>query len=434
MGCRSILLIGFGLAITSPLAPTVRGQEGRALTPLLEVLTSRAYVGQAIESHISVVAGERLPSVTIEKSEGVDVILLSGVEVQPRAASGIGERILIENNYRFPVRIVPRRPGRLTLPRIRVSEDQRSGVVPIQKLTVLSPPATGRTSAFLGGVGAMDAAVEVRPETVSLGESIEFRWKLNGPGSIGSSDPSTIPGLIRPRWQIEPLATESVVDPPSRTFRYRLKPDQPGVQTIGPILVSTLNPASGTYRTTVTKAITIRVIDVPRFDSATLPTIQSLTAATDRLRVIITLGLSGLMFSLFLVLFARFWHIRRTRTDVTRLSLELAKRIERAKGVLAVGEVTNSALGEFFQTVAGRAPGALTPEEARDLAVSFNMSSGVAEALIEVVQRLDEARYARNQTDLSEEPLRRRASLLLIQLGGELRKGRPREASDEAAK
>ena len=123
------------------------------------------------------------------------------------------------------------------------------------------------------------------------------------------------------------LSAESVVEPPARTFRYRLKPVRSGVQTVGPILVSSLDPVSSTYRTTATKAITVRVIDVPNFDTAILPSVD----VSDRVPGLTIMATLGLLFALSLIGLAKFRHAQRSRLRPSRLAAELVAGIEQTR-------------------------------------------------------------------------------------------------------
>ena len=58
--------------------------------------------------------------------------------------------------------------------------------------------------------------------------------------------------------------------PPSRRFRYRIRPTRPGAASLPPVAVAAFDPQTARYVTRVTSSIPIRVVDVPKFDPSTL--------------------------------------------------------------------------------------------------------------------------------------------------------------------
>ncbi len=406
-------------------------QDGSSLAAILDLPRGRVFVGQGIEARLVVAAGARPPSVSIAPGDGVDVVRLGGVEVQPRSSTEIGAVRNVVNMYRFPLRIIPRKDGPLAIPAIRVEVDGRTGVVPPRTIKALAPPPAGRTSAFLGGVGAVAATAEARPAAIRLGESFEYRITLDGPGSIGSVKPASIPSVRRlaPGWRVEHLPPESVVEPPSRTFRVQVRPDQPGAFNLGPFLVSTLDPASGTYRTTAANGVTIRVVDVAVFDAGSLGVDRNRGRSSPWPRLAVASGLIG---SALLVLIARYRSARSRTVKPARVARELIARLPRSSDRTDLVKAATAALAEFLGKVGGRPPGVLTPQEASRWTGSLSGRSDLADAAAVLVASCDQTLYASGGTaSLGDDPFEL-AVFVLKGLGESSGVGKPREAPGTA--
>ena len=91
-----------------------------------------------------------------------------------------------------------------------------------------------------------------------------------------------------------------------------------------------------------------------------------------------------------------------------------------------------SSLCEFFGRMADRAPGAMTPEEAHELANSFSSLPELADQVARVVRLSDHALYAKEGQEESEAELRTLATVVLCQLGTSTNAGVRREASAAA--
>ena len=406
-------------------------QDGPTLAAILDLPRGRVYVGQGIEAWVVVAAGAQPPTLSIGKADGVEVLRIGGIEVQARSSTEIGAVRNVVNTFRLPLRILPRKDGPVATPAIRVQVEGRAGVVPPRTIMVLAPPAAGRSAAFLGGVGTITATAEARPTAVRLGESFEYRVTLDGPGSIGSVEPASIPALRRlaPGWRVERLPPEGAVDPPSRTFRIRVRPDLPGTFNLGPFLVSTLDPTSGTYRTTATNSVTIRVVDVPVFDGA------SIKVAQHQGRSPLWAGLvmaSGLIASALLVLIAKYRAARSRTVDPARVARQLIARLPRDADRSGAVNAATAALAEFLGRVGGRPPGVLTPQEASRWAVQLSGRSDLAEAASRLVASCDQTLYANRAPTSSKDDVLGLAVFVLEGLGESSEVEKPREAPGTA--
>lgn len=413
--------------------PAFGDQSDPPLPVRVEIPAGRVYVGQAIEARVLVTAGSVPPKLTFGNVPAVDVVALGGVEVVPRASTSIGTRTETTNLYRFPVRIVVRRSGTHPLPQIRASIDERTGIATSRSITAVVPPSAGRTSTFLGGVGRMAVRVEAVPESMRLGESFELRIRLDGPGSISSVEPSASAVLGRDgaSFRVESLPAEVAVNPPSRTFRYRVRPDRAGLTTIPPFRVSTFDPASSTYQTFLGNAVRMRVVDVPAFDERDLTTPP--ITGPGRGRTIagvlagIALALAGVV-----VAFAR-WKLRRDRwVNPSRTSAHLIAGLRSLDEDDRIGEAVVASLATYLNLVGGRPPGALTPEEARRSVIDLTGSSELGQRAARLVADCDRTLYAGGREAGSEGSVRESAIRLLAELADVAPRAKPREAPGTA--
>ncbi len=70
--------------------------------------------------------------------------------------------------------------------------------------------------------------------------------------------------------RIEPKPDETVNEPPSRTFVYRLRPTKAGEAVLPPVAIASYDPALSRYITHVTASVPVRVVAVASFDPATI--------------------------------------------------------------------------------------------------------------------------------------------------------------------
>ena len=103
---QSLLLVACALAICRS------GEQQSEPVPVrLEIPGGRLFAGQAVEASLVVEGDSNLPILLIGKAESIGIVPLGRVEVHPRSASAIGEKSEITNIYRFPVRLIARKPG-----------------------------------------------------------------------------------------------------------------------------------------------------------------------------------------------------------------------------------------------------------------------------------------------------------------------------------
>ena len=144
-------------------------------------------------------------------------------------------------------------------------------------------PVEGRPAVFLGGVGRFRLTAEAIPKVVRAGQELEYRIKVTGSAAWGMTDRPVLERFerlpIRPR--IEPKPDETVNEPPSRTFVYRLRPTKPGEAILPPVAIASYDPALSRYVTQVTASVPVRVVAVASFDLSTIDDPES-TAGPSR--------------------------------------------------------------------------------------------------------------------------------------------------------
>jgi hypothetical protein len=355
-GCAAILLL---LLATAPPSAAAGPIEVRAEWP-----RGPFYVGQAIELTITAIATER-PRVEPPRVAGADVTPV-GSDVRALSTSGIGNVVTETSRYRFRFRLVPRRPGVLRVPPVSARAGARSATATPRPLTVRDLPP-GAPDAFLGGVGPLQLAAEARPPAVRVGRDLEYRLRLSGPAALGSRRRPALRGLDRAGLALDaqPLPDEETALPPSRVFRWRLRPARAGEARLPPVRVAHFDPGSGTYLTQVAPGVPIRVADVPRWDPSSWSYGASPSLAAWSGAVAPTLG-GGLALAIAWAALA--WARRRRRRvprDPRRVAADLATAVAVLLPAAAIARRIAEGLADYLHLAAGRPPGALTPDEAR---------------------------------------------------------------------
>ena len=282
---RSTAVPVIAALILGVLPDPARAVEPTAISVRLQVERGPYYVGQTIP----------LPLVANEAGEGLSWIppTISGGDLI--GVRTVGETVLY--------RLVPRRAGRLTVGPFRVRDGLRSGSSRPATIAVENPPVAGRPSAFLGGVGRFEVEARADPFLLRLGQTFSYSIRVTGPGAYGTIHPPDLERVARcplaPR--VTRLATETVAEPPSRTFRYELRPTRDGGVVLPPVAVAAFDPTLGRYVTKVTEGLPVQVVQVRTFDSGTLilpddPSPSSV--ASERLPWTVIAAVASLLFNL----------------------------------------------------------------------------------------------------------------------------------------
>jgi hypothetical protein len=397
------------------------------LSEPLRVLTHLArgphFVGQAIEVRAEVEGVSQAVAFEVPKTTLAEIQTLA---IDPEKPS-VGRFL-----------VIPKRPGPLDLPPFRARSGDRSGVSRPTRLTVANIPAEGRSAAFLGGVGAFEVKGEAEPMTLRAGQTLEFRLKISGQaawGSVRSPDLSawkSLGGGLR----VEPLPEIlEGVDPPVRTFRYRIRPKVAGRVVLPPVAVASFEPKTGRFSTRTTSSVPITIEKLPTLDPTSLryePVLTSRDARSGYFTIGLSLGLAGLAT-------LAFWFLARQKrrprpADPVRLALELSRHLvsdPEAEGARRVVE----SLTTYLERVGDRKPGALTPPEARDAFGRLTKDQELAELAERLVIASDRARYRgrfRDETGLVDEG-RAFFERVAVVMGRKKRvEGGPREAVETA--
>jgi len=377
-------------------------------------------VGQGFELGVGVVATGQRPRIEPPRISGA-IAWTIDTDLQPISASGIGSVVAMENLHVTRFRVVARRSGALEIPAIRVQVKNRSGRTQPRRLMIQPVPVEGRPAVFLGGVGRIALQAEAIPKVVRVGQELEFRIKVTGPAAWGMTDRPVLERFerlgIRPR--IEPKPDETINEPPSRTFVYRLRPTKAGEAVLPPVAIASYDPALSRYVTQVTASVPVRIVAVASFDPATIDDPESrrgpghstwLAWAVWGSSAVLLLAASAL-----LALVRR--RLRRNPVHgpaaARRYAARLARSLEsdkmtpvkesRAWRPATVGQTeepfrdaarrVSEELIQYLQLGIGRPPGALTPDEAHEGVAQLTDSEDLGGQAGRLTARCDLAQY-----------------------------------------
>ena len=355
------------------------------LRVVVRVPAGTHYVGQAIEVRVEVEGASGRPDIEAPRSAVADVRALSRDESRPMLS-------------RFLV--IPRQAGPMEIPPFRARSGDRSGTSKPTRLTITSLPAEGRTSAFLGGVGSFELRAEAEPTRLRPGQTLEYRVRVTGPaawGSVRGPDPNGWSSLA-PAFRVEPLPDIlEGVDPPVRTFRYRLRPSKSGRAVLPPVAVAAFDPTTRRYATKATAGVPIRVEEPPRFDPSRFDYLPLGKLPPDARLGFHAIGF-GLGLGLLATLGSALWsYSKRKRTarrsDPRMLALEQARGLVEAGDRFEAARAITEAFATFLQRVDGRGPGVLTPPEARKGIERLTRDPELARRAEKLIGRCDRASY-----------------------------------------
>ncbi len=237
-------------------------------------------------------------------------------------------------------------------------------------IEVKSLPVIGRPAAFLGGVGGFAVDAEASPTTVRAGQDRSYTIRVTGPAarSMLIRWPPTLCGFTQVTLglHVEPLPDVVANSPPSREFRYRIRPIRAGTALLPPVAIAAFDPQTARYVTKVTSSIPIRVVDVPKFDAATLdyrpPPAPSRVVAPGAARVaVFCLGIVAILLGILVA-----WTRRaRSRFNPRRLLRRRARTLNTHHGAERTARLITDTLAEYLEGTIGRPRGVITPHEAR---------------------------------------------------------------------
>lgn len=378
-------------------------QAGETLRVRLDVAPGPYLVGQGIELRLAVVGRDERPKLELPDLPEARLWIID-TSFKPISVSGIGPSISGENVFRTRLRLVPRVAGLLDVPPIVARLDGDQGRSKPLHLKIENPPMAGRTSNFLGGVGEFTAEAEAEASRTRVGQAFLFRIRVSGPGAWGMA---TRPDLGRLRAlpieaRVEPLADETVDEPPQRTFVFRVRPTRPGDVVLPPVSIASYDPKLKLYITRATRGVPLQVVAVPDFDASTIDYRPAPEGLARRAWIVTIALFAAAGLAAVVVLVAR--RGRRRWIEAARSGPIAARRF--ARGVaLKLGSTSQEsqpetarrvieALIEYARLGVGRAPGALTPDEARAAIAGGSGSDELGRGAARLTARCDRILFA----------------------------------------
>ena len=372
-------------------APTRAEPAPTGPTVAVRVAPGPYFVGQGVGLSVTVQQGEGEPEPAVEPPRTAQADLLAlGLAGDSTGAAKSPTRV-----YGFV--LVPRRSGELTVGpfRVRAAEDRLATSKPTT-ITVRSVPQAGRTAAFLGGVGPCRVTGAVDPNQVRVGQPVEFRLTLSGPGAWGSTQAPDLAGWssLPPAFEVRAVTSEvEPGDPPTRTFRYRLRPLKPGRAVLPPVTVATFDPASGRFQTRATASQPIEVDPPPRFDPAAIQfdPIPAASAGAGHWIIGLVAGTVGILVAMAT------GRSRRRRTDRPiswrQEAAELQRWARRQGPGLAVTNVIHDRLARCLGRATGQPLAVLTPREAAASVAVLTRDDALAARVSRLVAECDRLRF-----------------------------------------
>ncbi len=422
MGCRMLgaKAVVAGLAL---MRLSAQADEAAAPIPVVVQVPAKAYyVGQAIELRVGAEAAGERPQVETPEVPNTDVSLI-GTDLSPVSATGIGELTSEHNLFITRFRLVAHRAGPLRIPPIRAQLGRRTGASRPFLVEVRSVPPAGRPAEFLGGVGAFAVEAEATPKTVRVGHDLIYTIQVTGPAARGMQNSpaltrfSQVPLGLR----VEPLPAVVVNSPPSRRFRYRLRPTRPGSATLPPIAVAAFDPQTARYVTKVTSSVAIGVVNVPKFDPSTLNYVPppahdasgpGLPLVT-RTAAGLILGIGAIVLATLAARAVR----KRWQLDAGRWIIRRAQGLEPYEGAERVARAIVEILAEYLERKIGRPRGVLTPEEARTAVFAATQDAALGARCAQLVTACDRARYSDHAIRTESAVLVAEARYLFVEMG-----------------
>lgn len=403
MSWHSALWVGM-IAPSSLLASLLIDPE--TLKVLVSAKQSTCYVGESVPLSVEVVVSVERPTLSPPTVEGGDLTLLK-TEMKPVGGAGEVERNLFKAIYE----LIPRRPGNMTIAPIRARLSGRSGASSPLKIEVKPPPLSGRPRTFLGGVGDFEVEADAEPTSIRVGGTLEFRVTLRGPGARGSTGVPDISRLTKTPLglSVESLPAQVVLDPPSRTFVYQLRPTRAGAGILPPVAIAAFNPKTERYVTKVTAGIPIHVSEAPTLDPSMVhyekPVVQNRGFSAWRVGSFVLAA--SLVMAIAIAL--RNSQTRRNTTvkAITILARETAARYQSVPSLEERGRVINDGFVAYLALAIARPEGALTPEEAVLGVIEATDSETLGRAAGMAVFDCDQAQFHERLPELAAERLSR---------------------------
>jgi hypothetical protein len=332
------LAIGLLLLFELSSVDRAAGQSTDPLRVKAELGPGPYFVGQGFELRVSFTTAGQRPKIDPPRLNGARTWAI-GTAVRPVTTSSIGSVVDRENLFVVRFRVVPERAGTLEIPSVQVQIKGRSGRSQPKSVSIKAVPLPGRPAEFLGGIGPFELHAEASTKIVRIGQELDFRIKVTGPAAWGMTDR---PGLGRfdrlgLGLRIAPRPDETIDEPPTRTFVYRLRPARAGEAVLPPVAIAAFDPSLSRYVTRVTAGVPLRVVAVPSFDPTTVTYEPPSTAMSRPMLILWTvISIGALAFAVILLLRQVRRRLERPCSFGPDLARRFAKQTARYLGTLAV--------------------------------------------------------------------------------------------------
>jgi hypothetical protein len=438
------------------LVPGLLAIEGEARAPnglnadllrvRVEISPGSRFAGQAFEIEVGVVANDERPKIELPVIAGARLWPID-TDLRPLAASTIGNVTASQNLFLNRFRVVADRPGTLQIPPIIARVDRRSGRSAPKRVEIRAVPLEGRPAEFLGGVGPFALKAEAAPAVIRLGQEFQYRITVTGPGAWGATGRPDLAGIQRlgTALRVNPEPDEAINEPPSRGFGYRIRPKQAGEFIIPPVPIAAFDPAIKRYVTKVTPSVTIRVLETPSFNPASIGALRTPEDSHHTPWLVWVLWSSPAVLLLAAALALIFVGINRRRRARSGLAAArayaalLAHRLGEASALSGQTSANPSDVAlandgfdpRFFETAheisdglthylelgCSRPPGALTPFEAREGVAEITGSADLGGQAERLAADCDRALYGERNGTESASGLRESGRQLFQALG-----------------
>lgn len=405
IGCVSVLGV-FAALRTSTFPRSLDDDHDGEIGVRLVVEERRIYEGQEFPARVVAIAGKRRPTLEWPETLGIQH-WPRGSSLRTVGASSIGPVVEETTEFVYRFGVVIEHAGSVRLPVITARDGERTARSQPMTITARRLPIEGRTGSFLGGVGTIDLRASVQPKSVKTGETVEYIISLFGPGARRSTG---VPGLAElakaaseQGFAVGPWESDAVADPPSRTFRTRLRAKRPGTVALPQVEVATFDPALERYVTRRAPQVRFSVVEQPSFDSSTLSYGQNAgqgEGARWAIVIVTAAPLAGLLAALAIAVARK----RRRALVPRRICLRLLDELKTPRAAAVLADHVSNALVSYLSCRTHRPSGALTPDEAGVELERATSDPSLAARGVALIRLCDRARYAPREAPA--EPLR----------------------------
>jgi hypothetical protein len=245
----AVVLVLLGLVLVQPSGALRFEGSQNASIPRLILPEGPLYVGQEVKVVVDF-PGAGVDDRLVAPERGIDGLQPSTTQIN-RSRDG----------WEFRFRLS--RAGEIKIPGMVVESGSRSRRTTPGVLRVRPLPIHDQPSDFLGGVGRLQLASEVEPQSIQLGERIRVVLRLRGSGAWGSS---RLPALDD--WKAHGLRVEDAVttlrDELTREVLLTCRPERVGLLAVPSVAISSFDPDMGRYITRRSPRIEIEISEAAR--------------------------------------------------------------------------------------------------------------------------------------------------------------------------